>query len=152
MAQFPSASAPKTGPLPQLPDWVNWLQAGLTALLAVLFLVMVGKARQQGSQIRELQERLQGLENSRALERTTGLEEQLRSTVERLQVVERNTSRIDLLSAQAEALRAEMRQLKRSGGAGTSGPIPPITPPAGDTPTTPSPSLAPVPPPAPPAP
>ncbi|EDY39643.1 hypothetical protein CPCC7001_2524 [Cyanobium sp. PCC 7001] len=149
MAQFPSASAPKTGPLPQLPDWVNWLQAGLTALLAVLFLVMVGKARQQGSQIRELQERLQGLENSRALERTTGLEEQLRSTVERLQVVERNTSRIDLLSAQAEALRAEVRQLKRSGAAS---PPPPITPPAGDTPTTPSPSQGPTPPPAPPAP
>ncbi|MGC5195984.1 hypothetical protein [Aphanothece microscopica] len=100
--------------MPQLPDWVNWLQAGLSALLAVLFLVLIGKARQQGSQIRELQDRLQGLENSRALERTTGLEQQLRSTVERLQVVERNSSRIDVLSAQNEALKAEMRRLQRS--------------------------------------
>ena len=63
------------GPLPQLPDWVAWLQAGLTALLAVLFLVMLGKARVQAERIEELQERVQGLENSRALERTTGLEQ-----------------------------------------------------------------------------
>jgi TolA-binding protein len=151
MAQFPSASASKTGPLPQLPDWVSWLQAGLTALLAVLFLVMVGKARQQGSQIRELQERLQGLENSRALERTTGLEEQLRSTVERLQVVERNTSRIDLLSAQAEALRAEVRQLKRSSGSGVTPPAP-LAPPTAETPSSPAPAQPPAPPPTAPAP
>lgn len=143
MAQFPSASAPKSGPLPQLPDWVNWLQAGLTALLAVLFLVMVGKARQQGAQIRELQERLQGLENSRALERTTGLEEQLRSAVERLQVVEKNSSRIDVLSAQTEAVRAELRQLQRRRSSATVTPAPartavpeatPVPPPASPEP------------------
>ncbi len=129
MAPFPGASASKIRPLPQLPDWVNWLQAGSTVLLAVLFLVMVGKTRQQGVQILELQERLQGLENSRALDRTTGMEEQLRSTVERLQVVERNSSRIDVLSAEAEALKAELRQIKRSSAAvSPARPTPPATP------------------------
>jgi TolA-binding protein len=135
MAQFPGASAPKSGSLPQLPDWINWLQAGLSALLAVLFLVLIGKARQQGTQIRELQERLQGLENSRALERTTGLEQQLRSTVERLQVVERNSSRIEVLSAQNEALKAEMRRLQRSASAQP----PALTPPKPELQVTPPP-------------
>ncbi len=132
MAPFPGASASKIRPLPQLPDWVNWLQAGSTVLLAVLFLVMVGKTRQQGLQILELQERLQGLENSRALDRTTGLEEQLRSTVERLQVVERNSSRIEVLSAEAAALKAELRRLRRSAAPGSTArptaPPPPVTP------------------------
>lgn len=130
--------------LPQVPDWVNWLQAGTSALLVVLFLVMVGKARQQGAQIRELQERLQGLENSRALERTTGLEEQLRSTVERLQVVERNSSRIDVLSAQAEGLKAELRRMKRSTApaapARPSVPPPPAPPAASPEPAAPEPA------------
>ena len=53
--------------------WVPWLQAGVTAMLVVLFLVIVGKSRQQNDTIRQLQERVQGLENSRALDRTTGL-------------------------------------------------------------------------------
>jgi TolA-binding protein len=103
-----------SGSLPQLPEWVAWLQLGLTALLAVLFLAMLAKARQQGSRIQELQDRVQGLENTRALERTTGLEEQLRTTVERLQEVERSTARINVLSADNEALRTELGQLRRS--------------------------------------
>jgi hypothetical protein len=44
--------------------WVPWLQAGVTALLVVLFVVIVGKTRQQNATIRQLQERVQGLENS----------------------------------------------------------------------------------------
>jgi hypothetical protein len=103
-----------SGSLPQLPEWVAWLQLGLTALLAVLFLAMLAKARQQGSRIQELQDRVQGLENTRALERTTGLEEQLRTTVERLQEVERSAARINVLSADNEALRSELGQLRRS--------------------------------------
>ncbi len=114
MAPSASGSGHNAGPMPQLPDWVAWLQAGLTALLAVLFLVMLGKARVQGERIQELQERVQGLQNSRALERTTGLEQQLRSTVERLQALERSNARIDVLSAENSALRGEVRQLRRS--------------------------------------
>ena len=80
--------------------WVPWLQAGVTAMLVVLFVVIVAKTRQQNATIRQLQERVQGLENSRALERTTGLEQQLRTTVERLQAVERNSARIEALSGE----------------------------------------------------
>ena len=123
LATGPSSSGSEPSPL-QLPDWVAWLQAGLTALLAVLFLVMLAKAREQGSRIQELQERVQGLENSRALERTTGLEQQLRSTVERLQAVERSTARIDVLSADNNALRSELRQLRRNADSG----LPPLSP------------------------
>ena len=92
--------------------WVPWLQAGVTAMLVVLFLVIVGKTRQQNTTIRQLQERVQGLENSRALDRTTGLEQQLRTTVERLQAVERNSARIDSLSGENANLRQELRRLR----------------------------------------
>ena len=129
-----------TGPLPQLPDWVAWLQAGLTALLAVLFLVMLGKARVQAERIEELQERVQGLENSRALERTTGLEQQLRSTVERLQALERSSARIDVLSAENSALRGEVRQLRRSASSSVLTPTPSAEAPAVTTPGAPTPA------------
>lgn len=101
-------SAANGAPLP----WVPWLQAGVTAMLVVLFVVIVGKVRQQSATIRQLEERVQGLENSRALDRTTGLEQQLRSTVERLQAVERNSTRIDGLSREAANLRAELSRLR----------------------------------------
>lgn len=150
MAPSAPGSGSNAGPLPQLPDWVGWLQAGLTALLAVLFLVMLGKARDQSSRIQELQERVQGLENSRALERTTGLEQQLRSTVERLQALERSSARIDVLSAENNALRGEVRQLRRSAASSALTPSPRAEAPAVTTPGAPTPgpsSLPPTPPP-----
>jgi TolA-binding protein len=79
----------------------------------VLFLVMVGKLRQQSSQLRGLQERVQGLENSRALERTTALEEQLRSTATRLQALERSNVQLEGLSSDNARLRRELQQLRR---------------------------------------
>ncbi|MDA0718325.1 MAG: hypothetical protein O2839_08965 [Cyanobacteria bacterium] len=106
-----AAFSPKASPNGASLAWVPWLQAGVTAMLVVLFLVIVGKARQQSDTIRQLEERVQGLENSRALDRTTGLEQQLRSTVERLQAVERNGTRIDALSLEAASLRAELSKL-----------------------------------------
>ncbi|MEX0587845.1 MAG: hypothetical protein WD136_01180 [Cyanobium sp.] len=111
--------------------WVPWLQAGVTAMLVVLFLVIVGKTRQQNATIRQLQERVQGLENSRALDRTTGLEEQLRTTVERLQAVERNSARIDNLSGENANLRLELRRLRTANGAAAPQPKPeePLAPP-----------------------
>ncbi len=114
MAQAPdrSQSPERLQNLPDLPDWAPWVQAGLTALLAVLFLVMVGKMRQQNSHIRALQERVQGLENSRALDKTSGLEEQVRSTAERLQSVERTTAALQTLSAENKLLSSELRQLQ----------------------------------------
>jgi TolA-binding protein len=130
MAPKPQGSGSVPGSLPQLPEWVAWLQLGLTVLLAVLFLATLAKARQQGARIQELQARLEGLENSRALEQTTGLEEQLRATVERLQAVERNSARIDVLSADNEVLRSELGQLRRSSRPEASTPSRPIPTPS----------------------
>jgi hypothetical protein len=123
--------------------WVPWLQAGVTALLVVLFAVIVGKTRQQNATIRQLQERVQGLENSRALDRNTGLEQQLRSTVERLQAVERNSARNYALSGENANLRLELRRLQTNRDA--SGDIlPPL--PKLDEPAAPPPSPSPKPP------
>ena len=121
--------------------WVPWLQAGVTAMLVVLFLVIVGKSRQQNDTIRQLQERVQGLENSRALDRTTGLEQQLRTTVERLQTVERNGTRIDGLSRETANLRAELSKYRAARPSEATAPktdelplgvppLPPLRPPA----------------------
>ena len=113
--------------------WVPWLQAGITAMLVVLFLVIVAKARQHSATIRQLQERVQGLENSRALDRTTGLEEQLLTAVERLQAVERNGTRIDGLSRETASMRAELSRLRGLAGAPNGAPSrgdePPLLPP-----------------------
>jgi hypothetical protein len=50
-----------------------------------------------------------------ALDSTTGLEQQLRTTVERLQTVERNGIRIDGLSRETANLRAELSKLRAAG-------------------------------------
>ena len=126
----------RNNPLPVVPEWVNWVQAGLTALLVVLFLVMLGKSRQQSANIRLLQEQVQGLQNSRALDRTTGLEQQLRSAVERLQVLERSAARVDALSAENSTLHQELRQLRAAAQARTAEPtIPPLPPVKSESPT-----------------
>ena len=98
-------------------------------------------ARHQNDTIRQLQERVQGLENSRALDRTTGLEQQLRTTVERLQAVERNGIRIDGLSRETANLRGELSKLRAARPSETIDPktdelplgvppLPPVRPPA----------------------
>jgi hypothetical protein len=134
MAQAPdrSPNPERFQSLPELPDWAPWVQAGVTALLAVLFLVMVGKMRDQNSTIRGLVERVQGLENSRALDKTSGLEQQVRSTVERLQAVERTTTALQSLGAQNKLLQSELRQLQTKPSKNNSDdflqPLPPIKP------------------------
>jgi len=116
--------------LPEMPDWAPWLQAGLTAMLAVLFVVMVGKMRQQSSSIRGLQERVQGLENSRALDRTSGLEQQLRATVERLQVVERSNGHLQALDRENKRLNDQLGQLRSAGTKpAPADDLPPLLPP-----------------------
>lgn len=139
-------SAPeRSGSQGQQPDWMPWLQAGLTAMLAVLFLVMLARSREQSTSLRELRERVQGLENSRALERTTALEEQLRSTVERLQVLERSAAQLSTTSRENARLLQDLRQ-QRSAPAEPTTPIPrlELLPGAGGPPLTPPPSLPPL--------
>lgn len=133
MASRSSGSGHNAGPQALLPDWFPWLQAGLTAMLAVLFLVMVGKLRLQSTQLRGLQERVQGLENSRALERTTALEQQLRSTAARLQDLERSNAQLEGLSSDNARLRREIQQLRRAAAPATTPVAPepalPVAPP-----------------------
>jgi hypothetical protein len=137
MVSTPERNSDRNQALPAVPDWVNWVQAGLTALLVVLFLVMLGKSRQQSANIRLLQEQVQGLQNSRALDRTTGLEQQLRSAVERLQVLERSAARVDALSAENSSLHQELRQLRAAAQARTAEPVIPPLPPVKSEATTP---------------
>ncbi|MEB3307849.1 MAG: hypothetical protein VKK98_06830 [Cyanobacteriota bacterium] len=124
-----ASTSRRNAPLPASLDWVNWLQAGITMLMVVLFVVMISKTRQQSTNIRVLQERVQGLENSRALDRSAGMEEQLRSTVGRLQELERSAARVDALSAENSSLQQQLRELRaatRSAPRDTG--IPPLPP------------------------
>jgi TolA-binding protein len=128
----------RSGAQSQLPDWVPWLQVGLTSMLVVLFVVLVGKTRQQQSQLQELQERVRGLENSRALERTTALEQQLRSTVDRLQSLERGQARLNAIGSDTAQLRQELRQLRQLRQSSEEKNVQPARPPA-STPQSPPP-------------
>lgn len=99
--------------------------AALTALVAVLFVVVVIQVRHQGQRLQALQDRLQSLENNRDLERTNALEEQLRSTVQRLQSLEGMERTLQRLSSEQESLR----QMISSGTAGLGSREPQLLPP-----------------------
>ena len=104
-----SQSPASTGAAAELPTWMRWGGAGLTAMLAVLFLVLLAQMRQQSERLQTLQDRVQTLENARDLERTSALEEQLRSTVQRLQALEGLEQRLQRLSAEQDALKQQLR-------------------------------------------
>jgi hypothetical protein len=119
-----------------MPTWLFWLQLGLTTTLAVLFVVMLVKTRQQSADIRSLQDKVAGMENRNALDRTTAIEDQLRSTSERLQALERQGAQLAALSAENNRLRLELRAQDNPAnkpGAALPGddvlaPLPPIKP------------------------
>ncbi|MCT0207895.1 lipase chaperone [Synechococcus sp. CS-1332] len=103
----PPPAAP-SGP----PVWTGWLQIGLSTMLAVLFLVMLTKSREQSQRLMRLEQRLQGLENSRALDRTSVLEEQQRAMVGRLQTLEAGAQRLEALERQQEQWRAALADIQ----------------------------------------
>ena len=88
-----------------LPRSMRLLGAGLTGCLAVLFVVVLLQTRQQGQRLQDLQEKVQTLENANDLERTNALEDQLRSTVERLQALEGVEQQVQSLSSEVQSLR-----------------------------------------------
>ncbi|MFM8525353.1 MAG: hypothetical protein ACKOCM_07010 [Cyanobacteriota bacterium] len=98
----------------QPPTWLGWLGTGLTAMLAVLFLVLVQQLREQNEQIRKLGSRVEALENARALERTSALEEQLHSSVNRLQALESLRGEVQRLIGQQQRLQTAIDQLRRA--------------------------------------
>lgn len=106
---------PGTGTTTELPNWMRWGGASLTAMLAVLFVVLLAQVRQQTERLQVLQDKVQKLENARDLERTSALEEQLRSTVQRLQALEGLDQRLQRLSAEQETLRLQLRASSSTG-------------------------------------
>jgi TolA-binding protein len=118
-----------------LPTWMRWGGAGLTALLAVLFVVLLLQVRGQGQRLQALQDRIQSLENAQDLERTNALEEQLRSTVQRLQNLEGIEQSLQRLSSEQENLRL---QLRSAGSRKGSGDLEPVLPPELPEPSAPS--------------
>lgn len=111
--------------------WIQWIGAGLTATLAVLFVVAIQRVQQQNQGLRGLEQRLQILENARALERTNALEQQLRSTVERLHGLEEAQGRVSDLVRQQQELADQVQRLQSRSpggsfdGLGLGGEIPP---------------------------
>ncbi|MCP9796407.1 MULTISPECIES: hypothetical protein [Cyanophyceae] len=110
-----SPPPPVPGPPPPaagLPPWTSWLQIGLSSMLAVLFLVILAKTREQSQLLMKLEQRLQGLENSRALDRTSVLEEQQRAMVGRLQTLEAGAQRLEALEQQQDQWRSALADLQ----------------------------------------
>jgi TolA-binding protein len=114
---------------------MRWGGAGLTAMLGVLFLVLLSQVRQQTERIQLLQDKVQTLENARDLERTSAMEQQLRSTVQRLQALEGLDQRLQRLSLEQESLKL---QLGASSSPGVE-PLPPLEPGSSNRPGRPSP-------------
>ena len=79
--------------------------AGLTALVAVLALVLLQQLQQQASRNQALEGRVQDLENRRDLERAQALEAQLRALAERLQGLEASAGQVQELELQQQELR-----------------------------------------------
>ncbi len=107
-----SAPTAPPGVEPPLPRWMRLVGAGLTALVAVLALVLLQQVRQQASRSQALERRLQDLENRRDLERTQALEAQLRALAQRLQGLEASAGQVQELVQQQQELR---RQLQSQG-------------------------------------
>jgi replicative DNA helicase len=85
--------------------------------------------------IQQLQDKIAGIENSRALDRTTAIEDQLRTTAERLQALERMGAQVSGLAAENTRLRQELRGLEGSVAKPSNpqsddaiAPLPPIKP------------------------
>ena len=116
MSQTPASPDAVSG----LPNWMRWGGAGLTALVAVLFVVLLQQVRQQGQQLQSLQNRLQTLENAHDLDRTNALEEQLRSTVQRIRNLEGLEQTVQSLSQEQAGLHQQLRSAARSSSGGGS--------------------------------
>lgn len=98
-----------------VPGWLLWLQVAFSTMLLVLFLVTLARSRDQNRTIQRLQQRLEVLENSRALDPTPALSEQLRSTVDRLQTLEKQEgSRREELDQEREQLQEDLRKLRQA--------------------------------------
>jgi hypothetical protein len=81
-------------------------------MLLVLFAVVVNRQQEQAQQLAQLQQRVQALENSRAIERTSVLEEQMRTMLTRLQAMEKGGQLLQSLERQQLLLQQDLQQLR----------------------------------------
>lgn len=105
-----------TDPVPPTPaatPWL-WLPVALSSLLLVLFVVIVNRQQAQAQRLGELLGRVQTLEQSRALERTAVLEQQLRAMLTRLQELENRTQQQQQVARQLQELKEEVQRLGRA--------------------------------------
>jgi hypothetical protein len=122
-----------------VPEWLPWLQLGISAMLVVLFVMVLIKGREQNEKLETLKARVQGLENSRALDRAPALEEQMRSLTGRLQNLETGESRVEILGDQLQRLEAELLELQERIGTGSTRTLPPVIPGRNPSPSSPGP-------------
>jgi TolA-binding protein len=119
-------------------------------MLGVLFVVTLLRARDLSLGLQQLERRLQAVESRQALDRSTVLEQQLRSMLERLQALEGKAERLNALEGERERLEQALDELRsRTSGRpsteeATPAPGPSSTPPPGSAAP-----LRPAPPPAP---
>ena len=94
------------------PQWLPWVQLSISTMLVVLFVVMLAKVREQATSIGELEQKLSTIENSRSQDRTTAMEQQLESMIQRLQSVEKLSDQLRNVDRQQQALKQDLQQLR----------------------------------------
>lgn len=94
------------------PVWLPWLQLGATTLLAVLFVMLLIKSRDQNQRLQQLDVRLQGIENNRSLDRSAALEQQIRTLAERMRSLEGQRQELEATRRERDEMRSELRQLR----------------------------------------
>lgn len=92
------------------PAWQGWLQVGLLSMLAVLFLVLFIRSREQHLEMQRLRQRVRVLEASASVDRNAAQSEQLRVMRERVQTVEEILAR-RLAASERERQRLEQKLL-----------------------------------------
>ncbi len=108
----------RTPPGPERRTPWLWLPVALSTTLLVLFAVVVNRQQAQAQRIGELSNRVRALEQSRALERTAVLEQQLRAMLSRLQTMEKGG--LELMSKERdqqqviERLQSELEQVRNA--------------------------------------
>ena len=94
------------------PPWLAWLQLSISSMLVVLFVVMLGKVRQQAGTIGELEQKVRTIENARSLDRTTAMEQQLEAMIQRLQSVEQVGEQLRNVDRQQQAIKQDLQLLR----------------------------------------
>ena len=121
---------------PASSDWppvLLWLPISLSSLVLVLLVVVVQRQHAQAQLLADLRGRVQTLEQSRALERTAVLEQQLRAMLTRLQTLERGQLQGAELARRLQSLNEDLQQL-RAAASRSSSLQPPLLEPPQDAP------------------